>query len=65
MVNLWRIATCSSVPTLEVTDNLSIDEPVDIKVRAMDQHEDSVYSISWSASDAWIYVSLSYDGRYE
>jgi hypothetical protein len=29
----------------------------------MDQHEDSVYKVAWSAADAWIYCSLSFDGR--
>ena len=33
------------------------------QVRSFDVHEDSVYSTSWSASDAWIFASLSYDGR--
>ncbi len=26
-------------------------------------HEDSVYSVKWSAADPWIYASLSHDGR--
>lgn len=30
----------------------------------MDQHEESVYKVAWSPADAWIYCSLSYDGRY-
>lgn len=34
------------------------------QVRSMDQHEDSVYGVAWSPADAWIYCSLSYDGRY-
>lgn len=29
----------------------------------MDQHEESVYKVAWSPADAWIYCSLSYDGR--
>jgi len=29
----------------------------------MDQHEDSVYALAWSATDAWVHVSLSFDGR--
>lgn len=35
-----------------------------LQVRSMDQHEDSVYGVAWSPADAWIYCSLSYDGRY-
>lgn len=66
-------------------DNNASDEPVDIKVRSMDQHEDSVYAVAWyalvtimmswiifieyviarSVADAWVYVSLSFDGRLE
>jgi len=38
-------------------------EPVDIKVLAIDQHEDSVYSTAWSPCEAWMFCSLSYDGR--
>lgn len=32
------------------------------QVRTFDEHEDSVYSLAWSASDAWVLASLSYDG---
>lgn len=38
-------------------------DPPDVMVRHMDQHEDSVYNVAWSACDAWIYCSLSFDGR--
>eukprot|EP00752_Nemacystus_decipiens_P016171 g14464.t1 len=37
-------------------------EAADIRVRTFDEHEDSVYSLAWSASDAWVLASLSYDG---
>lgn len=33
-----------------------------VQVRTFDEHEDSVYSLAWSASDAWVLASLSYDG---
>jgi hypothetical protein len=32
-------------------------------VRTFDENEDSVYSVAWSAADAWLLTSLSYDGR--
>lgn len=38
-------------------------EPVDLKVCAIDQHEDSVYATAWSPCEAWMFCSLSYDGR--
>lgn len=34
-----------------------------LKVRTFDEHEESVYSLAWSASDAWVLASLSYDGQ--
>lgn len=33
-----------------------------LQVRTFDEHEESVYSLAWSASDAWVLASLSYDG---
>jgi WD40 repeat protein len=44
------------------SDKLASDPP-DIKVKAIDQHEDSVYGLAWSACDAWMFCSLSYEGR--
>jgi len=32
-------------------------------VRSFEEHEDSVYAVAWSGADAWIFASLSYDGR--
>lgn len=77
IVNLWRIASCSSAPWLgseasspkkgenqEEGSSVTSADPPDIKVRAIDQHEDSVFSLAWSPADAWMYCTLSYDGRY-
>jgi hypothetical protein len=48
LVNLWRIASCSSSPLVDDPDNANTsDEPIDSKVRSMDQHEDSVYALAW------------------
>ena len=116
IVNLWRVASCSSAPWFEEVgsakivslesgqkkrsgsessndsgfgdgirgdgnsddgalyskshllaetadnDKLTADPP-DIKVKSIDQHEDSVYGLAWSACDAWMFCSLSYEGR--
>ena len=32
-------------------------------VRVYQEHEDSVYCAKWSTADAWVFASLSYDGR--
>ncbi|CAG8433077.1 10706_t:CDS:2 [Diversispora eburnea] len=68
-VNLQSIVSISSA-AFHYNDDKSDDEyqdipasPTDGLVRTYDQHEDSVYSVAWSASDPWIFCSLSYDGR--
>jgi EARP and GARP complex-interacting protein 1 len=33
------------------------------QIKSVDQHEDCVYSIAWSPAEAWMYASLSYEGR--
>lgn len=43
--------------------NGSKGEAADIRVRTFDEHEESVYSLAWSACDAWVLTSLSYDGQ--
>lgn len=35
----------------------------DGKAHTYDDHEDSVYGLSWSAVDPWLFASMSYDGR--
>ena len=43
-------------------DSMSLDPP-DARIKLHDHHTESVYSVAWSPSDAWNYVSVSYDGR--
>ena len=63
-VNLWRIASCSSSPWVSSSSPENEEEdPPDVRVRTIDQHEDSVYAVAWSAVDAWCFGSLSFDGR--
>lgn len=61
-VNLWRVASCSSSAWVSADASAS-DDPPDVKVKHIDQHEDSVYAVAWSAVDAWTFCSLSFDGR--
>lgn len=69
LVNLWRVASCSSAPWIGTDESadgggvgMDASDPPDVKVRVIDQHEDSVYGVAWSPADAWMYCSLSYDG---
>ncbi|RKP34485.1 WD40-repeat-containing domain protein [Dimargaris cristalligena] len=44
-------------------DNGSFERPTDGLVATFDQHEESLYSVSWSEANPWVFASLSYDGR--
>ena len=50
---------------IEDEDNEEAKESTleDGKISSFDDHEDSVYCAEWSATDPWIFASLSYDGR--
>lgn len=65
MVNLWRVASASSAPWIgaDEGEGNDVSDPPDVRVKAIDQHEDSVYGLAWSSAVAWMYCSLSYDGR--
>jgi len=66
LVNLWRLSSVSSAPLLideEDPANADSQEKMDLCVRSYEDHEDSVYSVAWSKGDAWVFCSLSYDGR--
>ena len=41
----------------------SVVPAVDEVIARYEEHEDSVYSAVWSSADAWVFASLSYDGR--
>jgi hypothetical protein len=32
-------------------------------VKVYDEHEDSVYSLSWSSASAWVFASVSYNAN--
>jgi len=66
VVNLENIISISSVTSLssETEEHKeSSEKQMDGLVTSYDQHEDSVYSIAWSAADPWVFASVSYDGR--
>lgn len=43
-------------------DSQSLDPP-DVLIKALNQHTDTVYSVAWSPADAWVFCSMSLDGR--
>jgi len=56
-VSLWNVASISSSP-----NSVSSKKTEDHLIKSFEEHEDSVYCISWGTS-AWVFSSLSYDGR--
>ena len=65
VVDLWRVSTISSAPLLTLDeDNPEKSETSAHNVRvARYEHVDSVYGMAWSAADAWVYVTVGYDGK--
>ena len=63
-VKLWRAASVSSAPPVVDADEPELAEAeADGLVKTFDDHEQSVFAASWSAADAWIFASLSLDGK--
>eukprot|EP00474_Spongospora_subterranea_P001717 CRZ02175.1 hypothetical protein [Spongospora subterranea] len=58
-VRLWSAQSVSSAPSIGLDTSESPNRVIEI----IKDHEDSVYQACWSASDAWVFASLSYDGR--
>jgi hypothetical protein len=67
VANLWRLSTVSSAPLLTEeygnnNNNSSETSAPNVRV-ARHEHNDSVYAASWGAADAWIYLTVGYDGK--
>ena len=69
-VKLWRVLSVSSAALtydLTATAPSSGGGSYDISEKdvlvASYEHEDSIYQTAWSASDAWVFASLSYNGN--
>ncbi|GKY93189.1 hypothetical protein MPSEU_000286700 [Mayamaea pseudoterrestris] len=66
-VNLWRCSTISSAPLMTLDDSDNGDDASDTSAPNVlvdrYEHNDSVYGLAWGAADAWIYMSLGYDGK--
>eukprot|EP01084_Bolivina_argentea_P023591 44034_1 len=60
IVSLWNIVSVSSAPLGELDDNSKEEDKL---IKTYKEHEESVYCSSWSANNAWVFASLSYDGR--
>lgn len=68
VANLWRLSTISSAPLLTMNDH---DEDAASETSGPNariaRHEqvDGIYSSCWSAADAWVYMTLGYDGKVQ
>lgn len=62
-VNLWTVVSISSAPLGDLEDHTANEREGDKLIQTYTEHEDSVYSVAWSSSEAWVFASLSFDGR--
>lgn len=68
-VCLWRAGSVASAPLGSggegVAGALAAQQgpAPDGLVRRYEDHDDSCYSCCWSASDAWVFASVSFDGK--
>ncbi|KAE9035362.1 hypothetical protein PR003_g7672 [Phytophthora rubi] len=66
---LWRVSSISSSPLVELDERDLMDETAggaavaDTLIRRVEEHEDAVYAARWATGDAWMFASVSYDGR--
>lgn len=58
-VGLHRVVSGSSAPV----DESFFDRESDAVLSKFEEFDDSVYSIAWSAAEAWFFASASYDGK--
>jgi len=58
LVQLWNLREED-----EGENEMKSTGKADLKPHTFDEHEDSVYGVSWSTADPWTFLSLSYDGR--
>jgi len=59
---LWRWSTVSSAPVLEDEGDRNDNHALNTLV-ARHEHGESCYAAAWSAADAWIYLTVSFDGK--
>ncbi|CAK0791300.1 unnamed protein product [Prorocentrum cordatum] len=64
-VCLWRAGSVASQPLGSscAAGEDGASRPPDGLIQRFEEHEDSIYSCCWSATDAWAFASVSYDGK--
>jgi WD40 repeat protein len=69
IANLWRMSTISSAPLLtndaDVPDDDASETAGPNARIARHEHVDAIYSSCWSSADAWVYLTLGYDGKVQ
>ncbi|XP_012571517.1 WD repeat-containing protein DWA2 isoform X1 [Cicer arietinum] len=62
-VNLWLASINHEDLTTESSQAESPVRVVDPLLHTYSDYEDSIYGLTWSSREPWIFASLSYDGR--
>ena len=65
LINLWCLVSYSSAPLGELESESPTHNynNIDQLVKTYSEHEQSIYSIAWSPHSAWLFASLSYEGK--
>eukprot|EP01104_Vermistella_antarctica_P012213 TRINITY_DN3495_c0_g2_i1.p1 TRINITY_DN3495_c0_g2~~TRINITY_DN3495_c0_g2_i1.p1 ORF type:complete len:388 (-),score=91.05 TRINITY_DN3495_c0_g2_i1:236-1399(-) len=78
LVSLWNVSSISSAPHADIPDPEDIGWKDDVEddeaskknsrrgdhlIQTFEEHDDSVYAVAWSVADAYLFASLSFDGR--
>ncbi|XP_039003309.1 WD repeat-containing protein DWA2-like [Hibiscus syriacus] len=62
-VNLWMAPTSAEDEATSESIAESPTQQADPLLNSYSDYEDSVYGLTWSSREPWIFASLSYDGR--
>ncbi|KAJ9542106.1 hypothetical protein OSB04_028612 [Centaurea solstitialis] len=62
-VNLWFAGPSNEELTSDSLSNSTTTRWTESLLHSYTDYEDSVYGLSWSSREPWIFASLSYDGR--
>ncbi len=63
-ITLWDIISMSSAPLGQLGEETAVATPEkDSSIKTYREHVESVYQTVWSANNAWVFASLSCDGK--
>ncbi len=62
-MTLWDIISMSSAPLGQLGEETSTQIEKDSAIKTYREHVESVYQTVWSGNNAWVFASLSCEGK--